>query len=107
MSNQSKQVPVTFFFVPPDPLQQAEDMRAALQHANTRRVLRRLLSVGNVMGPSKAEGEGNTEYNEGIRALGLWLASKIETAVPGEIAALMRESCEDQAAWNAIHRKEN
>ncbi|MDR2800870.1 MAG: hypothetical protein LBB52_06350 [Desulfovibrio sp.] len=97
-----------FFFVPPSPEQEREDFRAALKHANTRRIFRRLLNVGNAMGPSKALGEGNTEYNEGIRALALWLAGKIENAAPGEFAALMRESGEERIAWNAAQKsKEN
>jgi hypothetical protein len=85
-----------FFYVAPSVEQEVEDMRAALRHGNTRRIFRRLLSASNVMGISKAVDPESTAYNEGVRAVGLWLATRIENAAPGEFAALMRESGEER-----------
>ncbi|MDR1490661.1 MAG: hypothetical protein LBS65_09325 [Desulfovibrio sp.] len=85
-----------FFFVAPSVEQETEDLRSALKYPPMRRIFRRLLAVGNVLGPSKALDRESTEYNEGIRAVGLWLAARIEKAAPGELAALLRESGEDR-----------
>lgn len=92
-----------FFFVPPSSDLEKEDFKAALRHPQTRRIFRRLLASGNVMGPSLAMDGRNTAYNEGLRAVGLWLAVKIETASPGDVAALMKESGEDLMAYNLSH----
>lgn len=94
-----------FFFVPPSPDMEREDFRAALRHPQTRRIFRRLLASSNIMGPSLAVDGQNTAYNEGLRAVGLWLALKIETAAPGEVAALMQESGDDLMAHNLSHRE--
>lgn len=90
-----------FFFVPADKDRELEDLRAVLRLPAGRRALRRLLAAGNVMGPSMGAHGPGTEYNEGLRALGLWLATKIETAAPGELARLMLESANDRQAANA------
>ncbi len=90
-----------FFFVPASDEQELEDLRAVLRLPAGRRMIRRLLSVGNVMGVSFGKDDRSTEYNEGIRGAGLWLATKIETAAPGEIARLMQESGNDRQAKNA------
>lgn len=90
-----------FFFVPESEEQEREDLRAMLRLPAGRRMFRRLLSAGNVMGPSMGKDERGTEYNEGLRALGLWLATKIETAAPGDVARLMQESGNDRMAANA------
>jgi hypothetical protein len=96
-----------FFFVPADPEQEAEDLRLSLKHAAARRVFRRLLAWSNVMGLSRGEGNGTTDYNEGLRAVGLLLAAKIETAAPGEIARLMAEGAmAREAARNNKHQEE-
>lgn len=68
-------------------------------------MFRRLLSAGNAMGPSIGKDSRSTEYNEGLRAVGLWLATKIETAVPGDVARLMQESSNDRQAANAKTRR--
>lgn len=93
------------FFVEPDARRLKEDMRAALTHENTRRVFRRLLAWSNVMGQSWQKDAGATAYNEGLRAVGLWLAQHIEQAQPGELAALMRESAEEFQVWQAKNQK--
>ena len=95
---------VTFFFVSPDEEQEKQDFLGALANENTRRVFRLLLSVSNVLGPSYAQERHSTEYNEGLRAVGLWLAAKIEKAAPGQIAALIRESADDYAAFQAVNK---
>lgn len=96
-----------FFFVPFDEAQELEDLRFLLRLAPARRVFRRLLSAGNVMGPSMGATERGTEYNEGLRAAGLWLAAKIETSAPGDMARLMQESSNDKMAANAAARRKN
>lgn len=91
-----------FFFVPVSQEQEFDDLRLVLKHPAGRRLCRRLLSAGNVMGPSM--GGPGTEYNEGLRAVGLWLATKIETAAPGEVARLMLESGNDRQSANNTNR---
>ena len=93
------------FFVAPDAARHREDMRAALTHTNTRRVFRRLLAWSNVLGQSWQKDAGATAYNEGLRAVGLWLAQLVEDASPGELAALLRESAEEFQAWQAGNQK--
>ena len=88
-----------FFFVRPCPEQEAEDMRAALSHEPVRRMFRRMLAASNVMGSSLAADGHNTAFNEGVRAVGLWLAARVESAAPGQTAALMRESAEEHIAY--------
>ncbi len=94
-----------FFFVPEDREQEREDLRAVLRLPAGRRTFRRLLAAGNVMGVSFGRDERGTEYNEGIRAVGLWLATKLEAAAPGELARLMQDSGEDRQAANAAGAK--
>lgn len=98
---------VVFFFVKPDAHRTQEDFRAALKNINTRRIFRLLLSVSNAMSPSYGDDNRSTEYNEGLRAMGLWLLANIEKTAPGEVAALMRESSEEYAAHFAAQQKEN
>ena len=93
------------FFVEPDARRQKQDMRAALNHENSRRVFRRLLAWSNVMGQSWNRDSGAAAYNEGLRAVGLWLAQNIEEAAPGELAQLMRESAEEYQACQARKQK--
>ena len=95
-----------FFFVEEDAVREREDVRAALKNTNMRRIFRSLLFVSSVMGPSWAQDGHSTEYNEGLRAVGLWLAAKIEKAAPGEAAALMRESAEEFLLYTAKQDKE-
>lgn len=97
---------VPFFFVEGDAARECEDFRAALKNTNMRRIFRSLLSVSRVMGPSLGSSEQATAYNEGLRAVGMWLAARIETAAPGEVAALMRESAEEFLLYTAKQSKE-
>lgn len=98
-----------FFYVPPSEEQELEDLRIILRLPGGRRMFRRLLAIGNVMGPSMGTDGRSTEYNEGLRAVGIWLATKIETAAPGDVARLMQESSNDKQAANAktTRRKDN
>ncbi|MBE6441474.1 MAG: hypothetical protein E7022_03960 [Desulfovibrio desulfuricans] len=96
---------IFFFFVRPDAEQEESDFKAALGNENARRIFRLILSVSRAMGPSYARGGRSTEYNEGLRAVGLWLAAKIEKAAPGQVAALLRESGEDFAAYMAARKE--
>lgn len=89
-----------FFYVPESEDQELEDLRTILRLPAGRRQFRRLLSAGNAMGPSMGKDGRSTEYNEGLRAIGIWLATKIETAVPGDVAKLMQESSNDKMAAN-------
>jgi len=102
-------VPATnFFFVPADEQQELEDMRVMLKLSSGRRAFRRFLSAVNVIGSSMVMVNNEvkiTEYNEGLRAVGIWLATKIETADPGAVARLMLESSNDRQAKNAKTRR--
>ena len=94
-------IPVTdFFFVPESDEQEIEDLRLVLKHPAGRRLIRRLLSAGNALGTSMAADGHRTVYNEGLRAVGIWMATKIETAKPGMLAKLMIESVDDRQAEN-------
>jgi hypothetical protein len=90
-----------FFHVPESEDLELDDLRVLLRMPGGRRVFRRLLAACNVMGPSMGKDGRVTEYNEGLRACGLWLATKIETASPGDIARLIMESGCDRLAANA------
>lgn len=103
----SQEQGVTFFFVRPDAEQEKTDFKTALGNENTRRIFRLVLGVSNALGPSYARDGHSTEYNEGLRAVGLWLAAKIEQAAPGQVAALMRESGEEYAAYQAARSRSN
>ena len=104
----SKSIPAGhFFFVFGDEHEELEDLRAVLRVTAGRRLLRRLLSVGNTLGVSMAADTRRTEYNEGQRAVGLWLATKIEEAAPGELPKLMLESSNDKLAHNATQRRKS
>ena len=94
----------SFFYVRPDVAQRREDMKAALESSNARRVFRRLLGWCNVMGQSWATDGHSSSYNEGLRAAGLWLAQEIEAARPGELAQLMRESADECAEEQAAKK---
>ena len=95
----------SFFYVRPDVARRREDMKAALESSNARRVFRRLLGWCNVLGQSWAADSHSTSYNEGLRAAGLWLAQEIEAARPGELAQLMRESADECAEEQAAKAK--
>ncbi|MDR1684869.1 MAG: hypothetical protein LBR82_00230 [Desulfovibrio sp.] len=90
------------FFVRAYPEQEADDYRTALRNRAMRRIFRSLLSVGNVFGPSMGNTENFTAYNEGIRAMAIRIATKIEQAKPGEVARLMAESVKDRTEAAAI-----
>lgn len=95
----------SFFFVRQDEEQEKSDFLGALANENARRVFRLILGVSNALGPSYAQDGHSTEYNEGLRAVGLWLAAKIEKSAPGQVAALLRESGEEYAAFIAAQKE--
>lgn len=93
-----------FFFVRPDAAQVRDDFRAALSAPNVRRVFRSLLSDCDIMGGMGLDGT-SLEYRQGKRDVGLRLAQQIESAMPGQVAALMRESGEEYAAFIAAQKE--
>lgn len=96
---------MSFFYVGMDEAQAAEDLRSVLRTAAGRRVLRRVLGKSNLMGSSFGGDNASTEFNEGLRRVGLWLAEKIETAAPGEFARLLAESSNDRLADEAKRKR--
>lgn len=66
------------------------DMRTVIEAPEGRRVLRRMLEQSNVLSPSYAAGDAlGTAYNEGLRAVGLWLKAEMEKAKPGSFARII------------------
>ena len=107
----NKGIPVgDFFFVLSVEGQEEEDLRAIFRLPQGRRLIRRLLSMGNVMSPTMATDSRTTEYYNGLQALGLRLATETEMAVPGAVAQLLQESTNDRLANDAAaknRRKKN
>ena len=95
---------MSFFFVPGDEHEDLEDLRAVLRTVSGRRVIRRLLNKSNVLGVSFGGDAASTEFNEGLRRVGIWLVEKIEAAVPGELSKLMLESSNDKLAHSATQK---
>jgi hypothetical protein len=98
---------MNFFFVPADEKQEFEDICALLRLQAGRRVVRRLLDKSNTLGASFGGDAVNTAFNEGLRRVGLWLATRIEGAMPGELARLMQESSNDRQANATPRRKDD
>ena len=67
------------------------DMLTALKSPEMRRVLLRLLVHSNIMQASYRENALATAYNEGLRAVGLWLKKEIDKADPEAFARLLTE----------------
>jgi hypothetical protein len=68
------------------------DMRAVLNLAAGRRVLGAVLQASNLLRPSYAPGDAlGTAYNEGLRAVGLWLKLEIDRADPEAFARLLNK----------------
>lgn len=68
------------------------DLLTALKSPEMRRVLRRMLQKSNLLQPSYARGDAlGTAFNEGLRAMGLWLKAEIDTADPEAFARLLTE----------------
>jgi hypothetical protein len=78
---------MSFFYVPPSPEQEAEDLRFLVRNPAGRRALRRLLNAANVLTASPTP-----------HGFGIWLAEEIEKAAPGEFARLITESTNDRLA---------
>ena len=87
------------------PEQERDDYRAALRRPEVRRIFRSLLEASSVLGPSLGANEAFSAYNEGIRAVGLFLLAKIEDAAPGGTADLLRESAMDILAAKLAERE--
>ena len=70
------------------------DMVTALNSAEMRRVLLRILVRSNLMQASYRESALATAYNEGLRAVGLWLKQEIDKADPEAFARLLTEKAD-------------
>ena len=69
-----------------------EDLKIALNHNSSRRVLSKILTQCRPLAPSYAPGDALAQaYNEGLRAIGLWLLAEIEKAAPGQGIQLLQE----------------
>ena len=95
-----------FFYVPYSAEQQKEDIRQMLRQPGGRRFFRTVLRVADVLGVTYGADGRITEYNEGRRGVGLWLATKIDEAEPGAVAKLMQESTADRLAGSRKAGKE-
>ena len=86
-----------FFFTRPEWELEKEDLRAAFEFAPMRRIFRRIFAAANILGPSWAQmhSQQTTFYNEGLRAVGLWLAQRLEAARPGAMSILLEESLQE------------
>ena len=52
--------------------------------------MRRVLEQSNILSPSYAAGDAlGTAYNEGLRAVGLWLKAEMDRAKPGSFARII------------------
>lgn len=72
--------------------QATTDMITALKQAETRRVLKRILQKSNLLRPSYAVGDAlGTAFNEGLRAVGIYLKTEIDRADPEAFARLITE----------------
>lgn len=68
------------------------DMLTALKSPEARRILFRILMQSNILRPSYAKGDALAgAYNEGLRAVGLWLKEEIDKADPAAFARLLTE----------------
>lgn len=68
------------------------DMLTALKSPEMRRVLRRILARSNILSESYAPGDAlATAYNEGLRALGIWLKHEIDRADAEAFSRLLME----------------
>ena len=73
-----------------DNSQAATDLRTVIEAPEGRRFLRRVLEQSNILSPSYAAGDAlGTAYNEGLRAVGLWLKSEMDKARPGSFARII------------------
>ena len=68
------------------------DMLTALKSPEMRRILLRILRQSNLLLPSYAKGDAlATAFNEGLRAMGIYLKSEIDKADPDAFARLLNE----------------
>ena len=68
------------------------DMLTALKSPEMRRVLLRVLHKSNLLQASYVKGDAQaTMFNEGLRAVGLWLKNEIDQADPEAFARLLIE----------------
>jgi hypothetical protein len=70
---------------------QVSDMLMCLQSAECRRVFRRLLVESMLEQGAFNSDPTKTAYNEGLRALGLWLKHEIEAADASAYYTIMME----------------
>ena len=67
------------------------DMLTALKIPEVRRVFLRILAHSNILQASYRKDALDTAYNEGLRAVGLWLKKEIDKADPEAFARLLTE----------------
>ncbi len=73
-----------------DNSQAMTDLRTVIEAPEGRRFLRRVLEQSNILSPSYAAGDAlGTAYNEGLRAVGLWLKAEMDRAKPGSFARII------------------
>ena len=73
-----------------DNSQAMTDLRTVIEAPEGRRFLRRVLEQSNILSPSYAAGDAlGTAYNEGLRAVGLWLKAEMDRARPGSFTRIM------------------
>lgn len=73
-----------------DNSQAMTDLRTVIEAPEGRRFLRRVLEQSNILSPSYAAGDAlGTAYNEGLRAVGLWLKAEMDRARPGSFARII------------------
>ena len=71
--------------------QDTMDMLTALKLPEARRIFLRLLKHSNLLQASYRENALSTAYNEGLRAVGLWLKKEIDRADAEAFARLLTE----------------
>lgn len=82
------------------------DIETLLKLPAGRRLFLVMLEQANVLGISYAAGDPTqTAYNEGVRAVGLWLKTLIEAASPGAFPRLLLESLNLPEKLKSTRRK--
>ena len=69
----------------------ASDMLTALKVPEVRRVFLRIFAHSNILQASYRKDAMDTAYNEGLRAMGLYLKKEIDKADPEAFARLLTE----------------
>lgn len=85
----------------------ADDLRAVMALAEGRRFIWDLIERAGVFGPSYASDAGATAYNEGRRAVGIALLTRVQQDAPDAYALALNEAlAEAKADAHARHAAE-